>query len=78
MVGRPPVLFAVIAQPVRPSGGSRNEERGGEKLQEQLGWRPLQVPGRFASSFLGLSLVVWGPRAGVRFFPFLAWKVTKS
>ncbi len=76
--GASPRLFAVIAQPVRPMGGSRNEKRGGENLRNTL----VGAPSRFQVVFLpacpGLSLVVWGPRAGVRFVSFLAWKVHKS
>jgi hypothetical protein len=48
MVGRPPVLFAVIAQPVRPSGGSRNEKRGGENSRNNL----VGAPSRFQAVLL--------------------------
>ena len=75
--GASPRLFAVIAQPVRPMGGSRNEKRGGENLRNTL----VGAPSRFQVVFLpacqDLSLVVWGPRAGVRSVLFLDWKVHK-
>ena len=75
--GASPRLFAVIAQPVRPMGGSRNEKRGGGNLRNTL----VGAPSRFQAVFLpacqDLSLVVWGPRAGVRSVLFLDWKVHK-